>query len=219
MSIGGRFGYDDDAETPNTQIAVYFYEPAPLIFEVRGLPRKAGQNAMDHYRNIRVGLVVQCENGHFAGGAGGGSFYDTKGERIKQLTSSGGGEHQANFIKAVRSRKPSDLHAEVEEGHISSALCHLGNISYRLGADTATKTISEAIQSDAETKDSFQRVLDHLTANEVNVATTPAVLGPCLSLVPGQERFASQEAYDTGFWANRLLTRDYRKPFFVPEKV
>ena len=41
MSIGGRFGYDDDGETPNTQIAIHDYGDAPLIFEVRGLPSGA----------------------------------------------------------------------------------------------------------------------------------------------------------------------------------
>ncbi len=44
---------------------------------------------------------------------------------------SGGGDHFANFIEAVLARDPKKLHAEIEEGHRSSALCHLGNIAYR----------------------------------------------------------------------------------------
>ncbi|MGH7959210.1 MAG: Gfo/Idh/MocA family protein, partial [Opitutaceae bacterium] len=141
MSFGGRFGYEDDAETPNTQIAVYDYEPAPLIFEVRGRPRKTGENAMDAYRGIRVGLTVQCEGGYFAGGANGGGVYDSAGKKMKQFSSSGGEGHGANFIAAMRSRKTSDLTAPVEVGHVSSALCHLGNISYRLGKNTANEAI------------------------------------------------------------------------------
>jgi hypothetical protein len=43
------------------------------------------------------------------------------------------GNHWANFIDAVRSRKSSDLHAPIEEGAISTTLVHLANISYRLG--------------------------------------------------------------------------------------
>ncbi|MFA6562944.1 MAG: Gfo/Idh/MocA family oxidoreductase [Verrucomicrobiia bacterium] len=219
MSIGGRFGYEDDAETPNTQISVLAYEPAPLIFEVRGLPRKAGDSAMDNYRGIRVGLVVQCEKGYFAGGAGGGWVYDNKGEKVKQFSSSGGAGHQANFIKAVRSRKTSDLAADIEQGHVSSALCHLANISYRLGKDSAADAIKEAIMLDANTKDSFQRFADHLAANQVNVPATPAVLGPALSLAPDKEVFVSKEKYDLGFWANALLKDAYRPPFAVPESV
>jgi predicted dehydrogenase len=219
MAIGGRFGYEDDAETPNTQIAVYLYEPAPLIFEVRGLPRKAGDTAMDAYRNIRVGCVVQCENGYFAGGAGGGWIFDKDGQRTKQFVSKGGGGHQENFINACRSRKVSDLNAPVTEGFLSAALCHLGNIPYRVGTDTANDDIKEAVKACAETTDSFQRVLDHMTANDVDIKKTPSVLSPVMDFDPVKEKFISKAKYDLGFWANRLTTREYRRPYIVPEKV
>ena len=101
MSIGGRFGYIDDGETPNTQIVLLDYKPAPIIFEVRGLPRAKGDSAMDTYRGIRAGVVVQCEDGYFAGGW----VYDNDGKKIKQFKRTGGSGHHANFIKAVRSRK------------------------------------------------------------------------------------------------------------------
>ena len=41
FSIGGRFGYDDDGETPNTQLVLYEYASAPILFEVRPFPRTA----------------------------------------------------------------------------------------------------------------------------------------------------------------------------------
>ena len=85
FSIGGRFGYDDDGETPNTQIAVYDYASAPLIFEVRGLPAKADVKHMDHYRGVRIGIAIECEHGTFAGGAGGGVVYDQDGKRVKSV--------------------------------------------------------------------------------------------------------------------------------------
>lgn len=219
MSIGGRFGYIDDAETPNTQIAVFNYEPAPLIFEVRGLPRKTGEKAMDAYRGIRIGLTVQCEGGYFAGGASGGGVYDNAGRKLKQFSSPGGGGHQANFIAAMRSRKPSDLAAPVEGGHISSALCHIANISYRLGKVTANAAIQEAVRAHEPTKDSHSRMLEHLAANGVNANSVPAVVGPTLQIGAGNESFVSQDKYDIGFWANTLLRREYRKPFVVPEVV
>src|SRR2546430_11427994 len=49
----------------------------------------------------------------------------------------------ANFIACVRSRKPEDLVAPLIEGHYSSALCHLGNISYRLGSERSEEHTSE----------------------------------------------------------------------------
>lgn len=219
MSLGGRFGYSDDAETPNTQISVLGYEPAPLIFEVRGLPRNAGEQALPSHRGIRVGVSVQCEHGYFAGGAGGGGVYDHEGKKLKQFSGPGGGGHQANFIAAVRSRKSAELTAPIEGGHISSALCHLANISYRLGRDTAIAAIKEAVAAHEPTKDAFARMIDHLEANNVTTAATPAIVGPELKLVAGAESFTTAEKYDVGFWANTMLRREYRPPFVVPEKV
>ena len=221
MSIGGRFGYEDDAETPNTQIAVLNYEPAPIIFEVRGLPTKAGMKAMDAYRTVRgIGLVVQCENGYFAPGeTGGGAVYDNQGRKIKTFAGTGGDQHQANFIAAVKSRKESDLNGRLENLHFSTCLCHFANISYRLGAEKSNDAIKDAVAGHELTKEAFGRMLDHLKANEVDPVATPSVVGPLVKLALGSERFETREKYDVGYWANTLLTREYRKPFVVPEKV
>ena len=134
ISIGGRFGYIDDGETPNTQITILDYEPVPIIFEVRGLPHEKGASGMDHYRGTRIGVIIHCENGYQVIDSGGGGWsYDKQGKRIKQFARPGAGQHQANFIKAVRSRKVSDLNADIYEGFISSALCHMANIATRVG--------------------------------------------------------------------------------------
>ena len=220
MSIGGRFGYEDDAETPNTQITVLNYERAPLIFEVRGLPRKAGERAMDVYRGARVGVVVQCEHGYFAPGeTGGGAVYDNSGKKIAQFVGTGGRVHQQNFIAAMRTRKSSDLAAPIEGGHVSSALCHLANISYRLGAENTSEAIQRAVEAHEPTRDSFARMLAHLEANGVDTKAARMVMGPVLALLPDKEAFLSKEKFDAGYWANTLLTRQYRAPFVVPEKV
>ena len=145
MSIGGRFAVNDAGETANTQIVFLDYKPAPLIFEVQGLPRKKGDSSMDNFRGTRIGMVVQCANGYFVGGGGGGWTYDNNGKKIKQFRGGGGGGHHANFIKAVRSHKVSDLNADIEKGHISSALCHMGNISYRLGKKTPPDEIKKLL--------------------------------------------------------------------------
>lgn len=213
-SFGGRYGYEDDGETPNTQIAVLDYQPAPLIFEVRGLPRSADERAMDAYRGIRTGITIQCEHGHFAGGSGGGFVYDAEGKRVKGFTSAGGGGHPANFIDAVRTRKAGTLNADIELGHVSSACCHVANVSYRLGqcrpADAATW--------DEPAREAHGRMLDHLRANDIS-RDVPLVVGPWLQKAPGKETFVTKEEYDVGYWANRLLRRDYRPPYIVPERV
>jgi predicted dehydrogenase len=214
MSIGGRFGYIDDGQTPNTQIVFLDYEPVPIIFEVQGLPRAKGDAAMSEYRGIRGGLVVQCENGYFAGGDGGWA-YDKDGKKIRQFKGGGGGGHIANFIKAVRSRKVSDLNADILEGHLSSALCHMGNVSYRIGKAASPDRIMEIVKGDKEMLDSFERFREHLLANGVNLQETPAVLGPHLAMDAETEKFIG----DFSEQANELATRKYRGPFVVPEQI
>ena len=212
-SIGGRFAVGDAGETANTQIVFLDYNPAPLIFEVRGLPRKKGDTSMDNYRGTRIGVVVQCEGGYFAAGEGGGWIYDKDNNKVKQFTRSGG-EHHQNFIDAVRSRKVSDLNADIEKGHLSSALCHVGNISYRLGKKMPVDEIKKAI-GNADLMDSFDRMLEHLKANEVDLAKEPVTMGPMLTMDPQTEMFTGE----LGDMANMYIKRNYREPFVVPDKV
>ena len=68
FSIGGRFGYDDDGETPNTQIVFLDYAAAPLIFEVRGLPaRRPASSTWTTTAACAIGIAIECENGYFRG--------------------------------------------------------------------------------------------------------------------------------------------------------
>jgi hypothetical protein len=137
--------------------------------------------------------------------------YDKEGKQIGKW--SGDEDHYANFIKAVRSRNRQDLHADILEGHLSSALCHTGNISYRLGANKHPDQIKEALRSDSALAEAFGRMAEHLAANGVDLASEPAKLGMPLKMDPKTERFFGQDE------ANALLSRNYRAPFVVPEKV
>lgn len=59
-------------------------------------------------------------------------------------------EHFVNFIECMRSRKAEDLHAPILEGHLSAALVHLGNASYRLGRTINFNPQTESVINDAE---------------------------------------------------------------------
>ncbi|MCX6952639.1 MAG: Gfo/Idh/MocA family oxidoreductase [Verrucomicrobia bacterium] len=218
MSIGGRFGYDDDAETPNTLISVLNYEKAPLIFEVRGLPMKPGMQAMDAYRGGRVGVVVQYEQGYITVSEGGTvNIYDnTNKAPIKALKNGGNGAHRANFVKAVQNRKV--VHGLVEECHYSSAACHLANVSYLVGAEKSNAAISESINKSAEASETFDRLLAHLKANEVDVATRKSVQGPVLMIDRKTEMFVGGEKVVTDA-ANKspLRKRVGRGEFTIPQ--
>jgi predicted dehydrogenase len=65
-------------------------------------------------------------------------------------TGHGSGDHYANFIDCVRSRKKEELHAPIEEGHISCTLIHLANVSYRLGRSIHFKPDTQEINGDQE---------------------------------------------------------------------
>ena len=186
-----------------------------LYFEVLNLPRKKGERVMSHYRDIRVGNVIQCENGYFAGGRGGGWSYDNDGNKIKQFKGDGGGGHHQNFIDAVRSRKESDLRAPILGGHISSCLCHMSNISLRLGRKASVEEIKNTIGDNAEFMDSFERMLENLKANEIDLDKNPITMGPMLTMDSDKEQFVG----DYSEWANMYVKRNYRQPFVVPEQV
>jgi hypothetical protein len=135
--------------------------------------------------------------------------FDNDGKEIKKFN--GGASHYDNFLKAVKSRKHTDLNADILEGHLSSALCHTGNISYLLGKQTPTKQILAKIKSDKSANESFGRMLEHLKINEVDLQKTPATLGPVLTMDPKTERFKGSNSNK----ANALLKRNYRKPYVI----
>ena len=120
-----------------------------------------------------------------------------------------------NFIKAVRSHKRSDLNADIEVGHLSAALCHMANTSYRLGKKMKPDEIKAALADNPEMLDSFNRMLENLAANEVDLEKEPITMGPMLTMDPEKERYVGE----SGDMANMFLKRNYREPFVVPENV
>jgi predicted dehydrogenase len=212
FAVGGRLGYVDDATTPNTLTVIHDYAKAPLIFEVRGLPTKTGTEEMDNYRGAKVGVVIDCEGGSLLIPSYSEAIaYDKQNKEIKRFKASG--DHFANFIKAVRSRKSSDLHADITEGHLSSALCHTGNISYKLGKQRSPDKIKDALKKNDIMSECWERMREHLSANGVDLKKTPVRLGAFLKMDTKTQKFVGNTK------ANRLLTREYRKPFVVPAKV
>jgi hypothetical protein len=218
MSIGGRFGVDDSAETANTQIAILDYKPAPMICEVRNL--RANRKDIGKFRGTGRGVIVDCEGGYYVGDRGGGSVFDKQGKKIKEISPASKRDdtqklHMANFVEAVRSRKTADLNAEAEVGHVSAACSHMANISYRLGKIYAPPTIREMTSAQPELSDAFQRCDQYLQANGVNLNSSRAVVGPCVTWDSEQQRFVDEFA-DA---ANKLSQPVYRKPFEVPRLV
>ena len=139
---GGQLWYDDDHETPDTQIATFEYDDVYLVYEMRlwtPYPHEGHEN----------GNIFYGDNGKVSIGREGWqvTFKDGKkgpgGDR-------GDDSHIENCIKAVRSRKISDLNADVEVGHHSAALCHMANVAMRVGRRLKFDSKREQFIDDAE---------------------------------------------------------------------
>jgi predicted dehydrogenase len=217
LSVGGRFGYVDDGQTANTQICLFDYGDCELLFEVRGLPSRSPYPGKDfgkkslkptnHVGNIWYGTEGYMVCGNYSGAIA----YDLKGEEIRRFT--GGGNHFENFFKAVRSRNHTELNADILQGHLSSALCHLGNVSYRLGTPQPLSQKSKAFGDDKDAYETLARMEEHLKENGVPVDSTSYQIGRKLAFDPASERFVNDSE------ADGYLTRHYREGFVVPAKV
>ncbi|MED5449456.1 MAG: gfo/Idh/MocA family oxidoreductase, partial [Planctomycetota bacterium] len=188
-------------------VTVMEYDEALLLFETRGLVGK----------HKSMGRMVSNE------------FYTTEGVmRDAVFYPKGGGKPVkvqgptvevtpggpfGSFIHAVRSRKVSDLNADVLEGHYSSALCHLCNISYRLGANVPFSSRNKVLGENPQVLRSIAKVRDNLEVVGEKLSQSSYYLGRPLNMDPKAERFLDDKD------ANAMLTRNYRKPFVVPETV
>ena len=138
--------------------------------------------------------------------------FDKAGNEVKKF--SGGGDHFGNFVKAVRNRSVGDLNAPIVEGHLSSALCHLGNISYRLGEPAVpAKELTGFLASNKHGAEAVVRYREHLKANGVDTATAMGRLGRVINIDPKKEGIVGDAEAAT------MLTRPYRSGFAVPSKI
>ncbi|MFL5338884.1 MAG: Gfo/Idh/MocA family protein [Gemmataceae bacterium] len=124
-SSGGRYRYEDDQETPDTHTVAFDFADRKTItwtgFSCNNPP--AGKGAE---------VIFHGENGSLMIGGNGYTVHDPKGKEIQKVTGEGGDAvHIRNFLDAIRAGKP--LNSEIEGGHKSTLLCHLGNIAHRTG--------------------------------------------------------------------------------------
>ncbi|MBL8829421.1 MAG: Gfo/Idh/MocA family oxidoreductase [Planctomycetaceae bacterium] len=202
ISIGGRLGYEDAGETPNTQLTVHQFGPTTVIQEVRGLKTAPFSD------KFKSGYVIYGSEGFIADA----TLFDPSGKLVQKFEGKGE-NHFANFIRAVRSRNPNDLNAEITKGHISTGLCHVANISHRLGQQVTVADIKSHLsgkQFSDEVRATFTRMVAHLGENEVDLDRTKLTLGSQLTIDSAKEQFVENSA------ANALLKREYRAPFVLP---
>jgi predicted dehydrogenase len=146
---GGLYeaGAPTDQATPNTQFATYRYADGTEVqCDLRnwfsGPPEAQGLFVFGSKGWMKVGDDKAQV------------YFGRKNESGPTLTADGkreeGLDHFANFIECVRSRKVDTLRAPLEDGHLSTALCHLGNISYRVGRSLTFDGAHERFEGDEQ---------------------------------------------------------------------
>ena len=220
ISCGGRFGPLDDGEVPDTQIALFDYgDSCKTLVEIRALKSP-------HYDGVDIGEIFYGSEGRLIiGHYGDATAYlgkDKKplvvGEPLTKPPAQPSATdyddgHFRNFLSVMRSRKVEDLYADVEQGHLTCCHTHLGNISYRVGQETRFDPKKASFADDREASEAFQRLQDHLRDHNLLMRDTTYRLGRMLRVD------AATETLEGDPQANALLTRQYREPFVVSEKV
>jgi hypothetical protein len=178
-----------------------------LIFEVRGLETP-------EYKGAKVGIIVEGSKGYLVMTSyASGTAFDLDGKPIKQFQGGGDDRHYKNFTDAMRARDHKILNADIEDGHLSSALCHLGNISLRLGKSIASSDMPAALRDgggDSVVEDAWLRTAEHLNANKVE--NYHVQMGLPLQVDPISESFLGNNP------PNEWLTREYRAPYTIPSE-
>jgi predicted dehydrogenase len=150
-ATGGIYWLDDAKEVPDTQVVTYEYPELMMMFELRafardhvfhqGRPAPGGPGSAEFFtafHGTEATLVVDMT---------GWTVY-TKDKGIGPSGKAEGGSHEKNFVECVKSRaKPN---SDVEIGRLSTTLCHLGNIAYKLGRPIHFDPRSETFGNDRE---------------------------------------------------------------------
>lgn len=124
-AVGGKFSFDDDQETPDMLAVQYAFAKKSILWE----HRLFSSHGIDGRSS---GVSFHGDEGTLVVDRGGWKVYDNR-ETVTADASDLLTTHLRNFVDCVKSRQT--VASDLTVGHISSSLCHLGNIAYRLGRE------------------------------------------------------------------------------------
>ncbi len=215
LATGGRCVWNDAGETPNLQFVVFDAGGIPVTAAICNLPLKEGSPQMP---GPESGYVAYYEGGRYEGQRGRGVAFDAADKEIRQFEgNSGSFVHQSNFIDAVRANDPKLLNTPVEMGFASTAWSNLANIATRVSTGESVSGSSHEEAGKVFGEQSLQQSIDFMqqvtSSHAVGYTHATPQLGSVLSFDESLGLFVGFNAEA----ANRLLKREDRLPFVVPE--
>ena len=144
---GGIYWLDDAKEVPDMQVVTYDYGSFLLTWELRSFARHHPIDGVREgigFHGVDATLIVD-HTGWRVYPKGRGEVMEVKAEGTN-ASGEGVGEHERNFMDCIKSRKRPN--ADVEIGRLATTICHLGNISYRLGRDIRFDPKTETFGND-----------------------------------------------------------------------
>ncbi|MEI6235986.1 MAG: Gfo/Idh/MocA family oxidoreductase [Planctomycetota bacterium] len=204
LSLGGRYLFNDDGVTPNTQLAWYDYGDCQMMCEIRNF-------VSEPYRVEKPGVIFECENGYLVADGTTHAAFDLKWNKIETFT--GGSDHYRRFIDACKKGSLDTPENHISQGHLTTAVCHIGNISYRTAEERPFDGAESLFKDNPTLAEAYGRLTEHLTKSNVDLKTEKIRIGKAL------EFDAKTETFPGDAKATALLRREYRAPFSVPEKV
>jgi len=210
VSLGGRLGYVDNGDVANSQVTLLEWDDALLVSDVRGLPIKTPVDFGLKAGPLKVANIWWGETGYVVGpNYTSGVAFDYDGNQLGKWSGGGNRQHFENFVVGVKSRNPADLNLDIEDGHLSSALAHLGNVSWILGDTVELGSRPSLAADNPRVRQTLENFEAHLAEQSIDYAQTPLTLGRVLAIDPATERSSDSEA-------NALFSRSYRKGYELP---
>lgn len=212
MSLGGRWGWGDDGQTANCQLAFHPYEPAPLLMDLRNLPVRDMDSKLGAavFKGTRTGNIIHAEGGYVAEAAA----FDNEGKRITKFENFlNGPDHMKNFIESLRAGRVIKDVLHIRHGWNAAALSQTANVSYRLGKQLSPGEIKERLGADKTARETFDSLQQFLTGNRIDLRAEQITAGPWLDLDPVTHQFIGEFAAE----ANKLCEEEYAAGFELPE--
>jgi len=214
---GGRVGYGDAGQTPNSAFALFDTGSIPVIFSVSNLPDKDNPKTAGTCPGPTSGYIAYCEGGRYEKFWGGASAFDADGKEIRKFegTSERDGciPHLQSFIDAVRNRDKSLLAAPIETGYDSSAWYNGANTAYRLAEPFSREKFDQAADSAGVMAGALADLEKHLVKQGVPINADTFKISGFLAIDEENERFTG----NMGDAANRLMEITYREKYGLPE--